>query len=62
MRRKRLVYKIELTENDIYLIMQALDTRNTYKSLEECKQYAELYKRFRDLYTGGLEVDKTASK
>ena len=53
MRRKRLVYKVELTENDIYLIMQALDTRNTYKSLEECKQYAELYKRFRDLYTGG---------
>jgi len=53
MRRKRLVYKIELTENDIYLIMQALDARTTYKSIEECKQYAELYKRFRDLYTGG---------
>ena len=57
MRRKRLVYKIELTENDIYLIMQALDTRNTYKSLEERKQYAELYKGFRDLYTGGKEND-----
>lgn len=53
MRRKRLVYKIELTENEIYLIMQAI--RNTYKSMEECEQYAGLYIRFRDLYTGGKE-------
>lgn len=57
MRRKRLVYKIELTENEIYLLMQLLDARTAYKSIEECKQYSELYKRFRDLYTGGKEHD-----
>lgn len=51
--RRRRDYNVNLNENEIYLIMKAIEKIKTFSNPGEFNTYNAIWQKFYDLYTGG---------
>ena len=54
-RRKKGFYPVQLSENELYLIIRIIEDKTLYKNPVEFNAYNEIYRKLTELYKGDIK-------